>query len=135
MRKEVIILLMKVNKSHKKARRPAYQFTYHKDIDSLQTYPGTKHNCYQDFEGIVKPQSDYSVSGYRPAFNREKWTRKAECLATDHRYESERNIKSEVLLPHGMIKRELPDMLERIRLEDINRREIYLKKKRRGPYQ
>ena len=110
-------------------RGPAYQFTYHKDIDSLQTYTGAKHNCYQDFEGIVKPLSDYSVSGYRPAFNQEKWTKKAECLATDHRYEFERNIKSEVPLPHGMIKRELPDMLKRIRLEDINRREIYLKEK------
>lgn len=119
----------KYDRQSRAERRPVYQYTYHKDIDSLQTFPGTKYDYYQGFEWIDQPKSDYSVPGYEPAFNQEKWTRQAECLATDQRYVLGRNIKSEVPLPHGMIKTELPDMLERIRLEDINRREIYLKEK------
>ena len=113
---------------------PAFQYLSNKDIDSLGRLLGTELDYCQDYERMNRLRPDYSTSYYTPELSQERWTRKTECLETDHKYDSEMNIKNELPLPYGMVKTELLDKLsdltpERIRLEDIYRKELFLKEK------
>ena len=105
-----------------------------KDIDSLGRLLGTELDYCQDYERMNILRPDYSTSYYTPELSQERSTRKAECFETDHKYDSEMNIKNELPLPYGMVKTELLDKLsdltpEKIRLEVIYRKELFLKEK------
>ena len=86
---------------------PASQYLSNKDIDSLGRLLGTELDYCQDYEIMNRLRPDYSTSYYTPELSQERWTRKAECLETDHKYDSEMNIKNEMPLPYGMVKTEL----------------------------
>lgn len=113
---------------------PALQYLSNKDIDGLGRFSGTELDYCQDYERMIRLRPDYNTSYYTPELSQERWTRKAECLETDHKYDLEMHIKNEMPLPYGIVKTELSDKLsdltlERIRLEDIYRKELFLKEK------